>query len=75
MDSSADILSLVPGEVIGSGSASLPDPSTATADEMTLELDAAHVGRVLITYRRARHRHGRSHYWSWRAVHAQRASP
>jgi hypothetical protein len=67
-----NLLAAVPGHLIGGASRTLPDPATALVDELTAEVDAGHVGRVRIAYRRRRIRHGRSSHWAWLAVRAER---
>jgi hypothetical protein len=67
------ILSTVPGEFVAQGSKGLPEPATAMAELRTATLDAAHAGRVTITYERALAKHGKSRHWYWRAVRADAA--
>lgn len=67
------ILAAVPGEFVAAGSLSLPDPSLALAEQRTATLDAAHAGRVTITYQRTLAKHGKSRHWYWRAVRADAA--
>lgn len=43
----------------------LPPAATATQDEISVVVDAGHVGRVRIYYRRIRYRHYRSSHWAW----------
>ena len=66
-------LAMVPGDAVASGSQMLPDAATATEETMMATVDAAHAGRVTITYQRKRYRHGKSVMWFWRAVSAVKA--
>jgi hypothetical protein len=67
-----NILATVPGQYIGEASLTLPLPETATVDEMAVEVEAAWVGKVRITYRRWKYRHQRTTRWAWSAVSAER---
>ncbi|WP_423196812.1 Transposase [Cupriavidus sp. H19C3] len=69
-DSENGILSLVPGDLISKGLATLPPASMPGADRHEVEIDAGPLGRVRLSVERKRVKHGRhSHYyWSaWRA--------
>lgn len=68
------ILATVAGDVIGAAAMSLPAPATATELQASVTTDAGWVGRVTITFVRARHRHGKTVLWSWRAIHAAPAA-
>ena len=69
----ADRLPTIPGEHVGGGAMSLPDPATATEDTMDATLDAEHAGRVTITYQRRRMTKGKTMRWAWVAISASRA--
>jgi hypothetical protein len=64
-------LGQVPGVAIAHGSNTLPTagPDSALA---VVEVDAGWAGRMRITYRAQRMRHGRSSHWAWVAVSAQK---
>lgn len=69
------ILARVPGEFVSLGSTSLPDPETATDQELTVTVDADWAGVVRITYRRHLVKHRKHSHWYWRAVRADAAKP
>lgn len=66
------ILAQVPGEYVSQGKRDLPPPAAAEDRDYTAEVDAGHVGRVLITYRPQKHKRGKSSHWFWVAVRATR---
>jgi hypothetical protein len=68
------ILARVPGQYVGQGSNGLPDPETATDQELTATVDAGWAGVVTITYRRQLAKHRKHSHWYWRAVRAEAAS-
>jgi hypothetical protein len=70
------ILARVGGPFIASGMATLPPASDVEpGTERTVELpDVPDLGRVVITYRAATFKHGRSRRWHWVAVRAVRQS-
>jgi hypothetical protein len=49
------VLARVPGQCIAQASKSLPDPACALDEEMSIEIDAARVGRVRLTFRKQRY--------------------
>ncbi|MFT7776501.1 hypothetical protein [Roseateles sp.] len=69
------ILSRVPGQYIAKASKSLPDPACALDDEMCVEIDAARVGRVRLTFKKQRYGRplGNTSYFSWLCRHAEPA--
>jgi hypothetical protein len=71
----ANILHTVPGDHVGRGSNSLPDPASSDVEKAEVTLEADHVGRVTITYERRKMRHGKSVHWAWIAVEATAVPP
>jgi hypothetical protein len=73
-DEDNGILGEVPGETVAAACRLLPPPETAAPDARpSAEIDGpAWVGRVRITFRRHRWKHGKAHMTSWVAVHAAR---
>jgi hypothetical protein len=67
------ILGSVPGKYIAEGSHGLPPAETAADEPVTVAVDAAWLGVVLITYERQRMRHGKHSHWAWVAVWAEQA--
>lgn len=65
-DADNGILPTVPGQFIGAAVSLWPDAQTAESDTHLVEIDAAWVGRVWITYRRVRE--PRFARWFWSAV-------
>jgi hypothetical protein len=55
------------------GPLQLPPAETATADEMSVVIDAGGLGRVRIYYRRHRYRHYRNTRWMWAVSRADPA--
>lgn len=50
----------------------LPPAATATDEEMSIAVDAEHLGRVRIFYRRKSYRHYRNTFWHWVVDRAER---
>ena len=75
------ILARVPGQFVAQGSKSLPDPACALDDEMSVEIEAAWVGRVRLTFKRQGYSRpkGKIFYVAWLCRHAEpvtdRSSP
>ncbi|MGM9482827.1 hypothetical protein ACS5PN_16655 [Roseateles sp. NT4] len=71
------ILARVPGQDVARASKSLPDPACAIADEICVEIDAARVGRVRLTFRKQRYSRPRGNiaYFSWLCRHAEHVVP
>lgn len=71
-----DILARVPGQYVAQASKTLPDPACSIDDEMSVEIDAAWVGRVRLTFRKQRYSrpNGKVSYVSWLCRHAERVS-
>jgi hypothetical protein len=51
----------------------LPPAETATADEMSVVVDAGQLGRVRVYYRRQRYKHYRNTFWMWAIDRAELA--
>jgi hypothetical protein len=49
----------------------LPPAETATADEMSVVVDAGQLGRVRVYYRRQRYKHYRNTFWMWAVDRAE----
>jgi hypothetical protein len=70
------ILARVPGQFIAQASKSLPDPACALDDEMYVEIEAAWVGRVRLTFKKQRYSRpkGKISYVAWLCRHAEPVS-
>lgn len=70
------VLARVSGQDIARASKSLPDPACSLSDEMIVEIDAARVGRVRLTFRRQRYSRplGNVAYFSWICRHAEQVT-
>jgi len=64
------ILAQVRGEDIGAASKQLPEAQPGQPETMAVEIDAAYVGRVRITFRLSVQKRRKSRYYWWAAVHA-----
>lgn len=51
----------------------LPPAETATAEEMSVVIEAGELGRVRIYYRRQRYKHYRNIHWMWAVDRAELA--
>ncbi len=71
--SGRDLLARVPGQYVAQASKALPDPACALDDEMSVEIEAAWVGRVRLTFRKQRYSrpNGKVSYVSWLCRHAE----
>ena len=69
----SDILATIPGEHIARASAQLPDAGTATdaPHQIIVTLPAPDGRRVLLTFKRFRHKRGKTTRWFWTAEHAE----
>lgn len=67
------ILARVPGQFVAQASKSLPDPACALDDEMSVEIEAAWVGRVRLTFKKQRYSRpkGKISYVAWLCRHAE----
>ena len=67
------ILARVPGQYVVQAAKSLPDPACAVEDELRVEVDAAWLGRVRLTFRKQRYSKpkGKTSYVSWLCRHAE----
>jgi hypothetical protein len=74
MDDDNGILRAVPGDYIGAASQRLPPPETAGTDSMSVVVDAGHVGRVRIDFKRVKMRHRRTSHWAWVAWRAEQTT-
>lgn len=76
MDNENGILRAVPGDCIGAAARTLPPPETAGTgtgtDSVSVVVDAGHVGRVRIDFKRVKMRHRRTSHWAWVAWRAER---
>lgn len=66
-------LAWVPGQYIAQASKSLSDPACTLDDEMSVEIDAARLGRVRLTFRKQRYSRprGGASSFSWLCRHAE----
>jgi hypothetical protein len=69
------ILASAAGQVIAVRFRQLPDPATATAEEMCVALDAEYACLVLITYRRTLARQRKHSHWTGTGTGARCAEP
>lgn len=71
------ILARVPAQYVAQASKSLPDPACALDEEMCVEIDAAWVGRVRLTFKKQRYSgpNGNISYVSWLCHGAEHVAP
>lgn len=71
------ILARVPGLYVAQACKALPDPACAVDDEMCVDIDAAHTGRVRLTFRKQRYSRplGNIAYVAWLCRHAEHVAP
>lgn len=72
VESSNGVLTLVPGEIIGSASRQLPPAGKGQPETADAVVNVPNLGFVRITYRLNSYSHGRSKHWHWQAVRAER---
>ena len=67
------ILARIPGQFVVQASKSLPDPACALDDEMSVEVEAAWVGPVRLTFKKQRYSrpNGKIPYVAWLCRHAE----
>jgi hypothetical protein len=65
------LLGRVRGQDIAAAAHTLPACGPDARDTMTAEVDAAHVGRVRITFTKFKHTHEALSRWFWAAEHAE----
>lgn len=65
------ILAKLPGGAVAAGIHGLPTAGPTGPQELKAEVDAGWVGRVEITYRVTKFRHGKSVFYCWTGVHAR----
>lgn len=62
------ILPAVPGDYTHQAMKTLPAAATAPQEQMSVVVEAGHLGRVRIDFRRYRYRHYKNTFWAWSAV-------
>lgn len=67
------ILEQVGGPYVGEAMKTLPPAATAEDREYPVEIDAGHVGRVCIFFRKQRAKSGKFSHWFWLAKRAEKA--
>lgn len=72
-DPAKGILTWLAGGIISGGSMELPPAGPEQPESAQAVVDAAHLGKVRITYALKSYKHGRSKHWHWVAVRADRA--
>lgn len=67
------VLARVPGQFVVQASKSLPDPACALDDVMTVDVEAAWVGPVRLTFKKQRYSrpNGKIPYVAWLCRHAE----
>lgn len=67
------VVARVPGQDIAQARRSLPEPACALDDELSVEVDAARMGRVRLIFRMQRYSRprGKVSYFSWLCRHAE----
>lgn len=67
------ILAQVQGQYVSQGNRALPPAATAERREYAVELDAGHIGRVVVYYMPQFTKHHKHSHWFWSAVRAEPA--
>ncbi|WP_419342823.1 hypothetical protein ACM1PE_07095 [Achromobacter sp. PD1] len=67
------ILEQVPGPFVSQAKQALPQVGTAEDRDYDAVVDAGHVGRVRIFFRKQKAKRGKFSHWFWVAVRAERA--
>ncbi|MFG6465342.1 hypothetical protein [Roseateles sp. BYS87W] len=67
-----DILARVQSQFVAQAARTLPDPACAVDDVMSVDIDAAWVGRVRLTFKKQRYCRPRAKaaYFAWHCVRA-----
>ncbi len=60
-----NVLDRIPGDIIGKACNALPDPATAQIDSQEAIIEVPGLGRILITFRYATHKHGKTRQAFW----------
>ena len=70
------ILARVPGQFVGQAQSNLPDAALVNDDEISVEVDAAWLGRVRLTFRKYRYTRpkGKFSAVAWSCRHAEQVS-
>ena len=63
--SDADVLRLIPGQIIAAGSRNLPSTAKSTHATRQLVVNVPGIGRVRFTYKRMSHTKARSTHYFW----------
>ena len=65
-----ELLARIPGEYVGLAAESLPHAATSGDTFRNVAVQLPDGRRVVITFRRLSHQHGRARHWFWSAIRA-----